>query len=420
MAQKIPVLITCKEFIDDSYPENNKEIIVSYNDNKVKKRIKLNKNEILYTNEIYNIIMILIESSDNLCKDNFLELDPNLFLDNSEIIYEYKSLYILHYSKDRNSSLVSYGSLNKKVGYNLVHSCKVDSSGAPILNLENNKVIGLNIAKECFNDKYYPVIFLKYVLNDLNKINNQIGITLQIEEGDLNKEIYFLDNTIDYEDKNGNKSSHNKLKELNENNVKLFIGKKEYKYKKYFRPTKTGKYSIILKLNGKIKDCSFMFYNCNNIINIDLSLFNNNNIINMNSMFSGCSKLKFVDLYSINTENVIDMANIFEGCYNLNIIDLSAFRTKKVTSMKNMFYDCREIANLNLSWFNTENVTDMSGMFSICVNLISIDLSNFNTKNVTNMRDMFSSCERLISVNLSSFNTKNVTDMSSMFRYCLI
>ena len=80
----------------------------------------------------------------NIC--NFLELDENLFKNNSEIIYENKPLYILSYQKEK-GVLVSYGSLNKKVSHNLIHLCKVEesSSGAPILNLENNKVIGIHI-----------------------------------------------------------------------------------------------------------------------------------------------------------------------------------------------------------------------------------------------------------------------------------
>ena len=64
---------------------------------------------------------------------------------------------------------------------------------------------------------------------------------------------------------------NNYIKELNENNTKLFIDNNEYKYKKYFQPKKEGKYSIVLKLDTNIKDCSFMFYNCKNIIEIDLS-----------------------------------------------------------------------------------------------------------------------------------------------------
>ena len=38
-----------------------------------------------------------------------------------------------------------------------------------------------------------------------------------------------------------------------------------------------------------MSDCSCMFGECANIINIDLSSFNTKNVTNMFGMFSGCS-----------------------------------------------------------------------------------------------------------------------------------
>ena len=251
-------------------------------------------------------------------------------------------------------------------------------------------------------------MFLKYILNDLNHIKNQINIILDIKEYNLNEDIYFLNN-IETE------NNHYNLKELNENNVKLFIDGKEHKFQKYFRPNEIGKYSIILKLNEIIKDCSFMFYKCKNIINIDLSSFNNNNIDNMNSMFSGCSDLKFVDLYSIDTKNVTDMSNMFEGCSRLNFLDLSGFNTEKVTSMKNMFEGCESLTEINLYSFNTKNVTDMSQMFFNCIHLINCNLSTFKTKKVQNMESMFFWCGSLKEINLSNFNINKVKNKTKMF-----
>ena len=83
-----------------------------------------------------------------------------------------------------------------------------------------------------------------------------------------------MDNTdgiYNYYDK---KCKHNNLKELNESNTELYIDNTNYKYKKYFKPEKEGIYSIKLKFkNISIKDCSFMFCDCNNIIGIDLYFF---------------------------------------------------------------------------------------------------------------------------------------------------
>ena len=137
MNKKIPVLITTSKHI------NTNEIIKSMDENKLQKKIKLNKNKIIYNNKEYNITMIEINLNDNLNKNHFSELDENLFTDNSKLLYENKSLYILYYSFEEKTS-ITYGFLNKKQGNNLFHSCNTYSEGVPILNLENNRVIGLN------------------------------------------------------------------------------------------------------------------------------------------------------------------------------------------------------------------------------------------------------------------------------------
>ena len=394
--KKIPVLIIPSSIIYEN------EIIASMDENKLQKKINLNKNKIINNNNKYNISIIEISLDDNLNKNNFLELDENLFTDNAKILYENKSLYCLSYSYEKKAS-ISYGVLNKKIGHNLIHSCKINSGGGPILNLENNRVIGLNL-RNYTNEG----IFLKYILNDLNQIKNQITIIMDIEEENLKEDIYFLNNI-----EIGN--NHPNLKELNENNVKLFINGVEHKFQKYFRPNEIGKYSIILKFNENIKDCSYMFYNCNNIINIDLSSFNNNFIDNMNSMFSGCFHLEYVDLYSIDTKNVTDMSNIFKGCYCLNFLDLSGFNTEKVTNMKNMFDHCQNLKEINLCSFNTKNVIDMSRMFYHCVKLINCNLFTFRTKNVQSMEYMFFWCGNLKKIDLSNFNINKVKNKNNMF-----
>ena len=213
---KISVLMTSWNAINEFYSSDN--LILFFDNYKTQKTIKMNKNRILYSSDKFNLTIIEIKPEDNLNICNFLELDENLFKNNSEIIYENKPLYVLSYQKEK-GVLVSYGSLNKKVSHNLIHLCKVEesSSGAPILNLENNKVIGIHISSQK-NPYYNKGTFLKYPINDLNKIKNQIQINVVVNENDINKEVYFLNQDNNY------------IKELNENNTKLFIDNNEYKY----------------------------------------------------------------------------------------------------------------------------------------------------------------------------------------------
>ena len=115
---------------------------------------------------------------------------------------------------------------------------------------------------------------------------------------------------------------------------------------------------------------------------------------------------------------VTDMVQMFYNCSNLITLDVSNFDTSQVTNMGNMFYSCYSLKTLDVSNFDTSKVTDMSYMFSNCQNLTTLDLSNFNTINVTNMKFMLSGCYSLTTLNLSNFNTSNVTNMVQMFYYC--
>ena len=112
----------------------------------MQKQIKINDNRKIYTNEKYDTTIIeIIKDKDEI--DNFLELDDNIF---NEYINVYnKSIYVIQYPKIGYSqeASVSYGILKDiQDEYNIIHYCctQSGSSGSPILNLENNKVIGIH------------------------------------------------------------------------------------------------------------------------------------------------------------------------------------------------------------------------------------------------------------------------------------
>lgn len=72
-------------------------------------------------------------------------------------------------------------------------------------------------------------------------------MTINVENNDINKNIYFLDNT-DGSSFNGVSHLHDNLKELNESNTDLYINDDKFKYQKYFVPKKEGIYSIKLNI----------------------------------------------------------------------------------------------------------------------------------------------------------------------------
>ena len=278
----------------------------------------------------------------------------------------------------------------------------------------------------------------------VNKYKNEILIFININEENINKEVYFLDN-YEYTDNEGIKHYHDNLDELNEYNTKIKINKKKLKYQKFFIPKKKGIFTIKLKFKVNLINCSYMFagcenieniifynfnseyitnmkkmfYDCNSISRINLESFKTKNVLDMNNMFNGCNKLLSLEIKNFNTKNVTNMSGMFSYCNNLsNIKFSSSFDTSNVENMSDMFSYCTNLENINLSSFKTTKVTNMSCMFKFCENLKELDLSSFNTSNVTNMGNMFSDCVNLVNLNLSNFDTQNVTSMRAMFSNC--
>ena len=166
--KKFPVLITSAVIIDEEYIKNNDIIKIKFKDSLVEIK-DLKKNRIIYTNNniVYPITIIEIKEEDNI-NNKFLELDDDLFKDYSEKnIYIGSSIYILQNIRQfydetlpyEESPFVSYGYLkNISIDRNatLIHLCSTEngSIGSPILNLLNNKVIGIHEGAKKKNFNY--------------------------------------------------------------------------------------------------------------------------------------------------------------------------------------------------------------------------------------------------------------------------
>ena len=61
----------------------------------------------------------------------------------------------------------------------------------------------------------------------------------------------------------------------------------------------------------------YMFANCLSLINLDLSNFDTQNVINMGNMFSNCPSLKNIDLSNFNTQNSTKVSDLFYSCSSL-------------------------------------------------------------------------------------------------------
>ncbi len=153
----LPVLITNNHIINESILNKKKKISLTINN--LDKTIILDNRE-TYTDKKYDITIIQIKEEDGI--NDYLEIDENIN-HKSELTYEGESIYLLHYPQSE-EIFVSYGiikNVEKKIIYNFNHLCSTDrgSSGGPILNLSNNKIIGIHKAT-VKNDNYNIGLFL--------------------------------------------------------------------------------------------------------------------------------------------------------------------------------------------------------------------------------------------------------------------
>ena len=339
----IKVLITNHHLINDKYLETNKIIKLSLNDDKIIKTINIDNNKRrIYSNKKYDTTIIEIIENDKLDEVQYLTTDQNIFTDYSEVYCEGKTIYNISYPNG-NKSRVSYGIINKIDKYNIFHFCNTDkgSSGSPLLNLANNQVIGIHKGTSS-HFEFNNGVLLKEPINEFTKNKgaplNEIKIKIKASEDISEKVVYFLDNT----------KLHDNLKELNKTNVELFINGTKREYSKCFEPEKSGINEIKLKFSILMKDCSCMFYDCKNIIDIDFSHFITENVKYMNSMFAGC-ELKNINLSSFNTEQLVSMEKIFSHCFFLNYVDLSSFNGTKLIYFEKLFNESNGFIEIKIN-----------------------------------------------------------------------
>ena len=170
----LPVLITNNHIINkDILYQKNAKILIDIKDRSDLIQLDLN-NRIKYTNQEYDITIIEIIEIDKIY--NFLELDDNIINDiifntNNNKMYTKETIYAIQYPEEKLS--VSYGILDKiyeDKKYLFIHKCgtKSGSAGCPILNIYNNKVIGVHFAG---GRDFNKGIFLNYPINEFIKLN---------------------------------------------------------------------------------------------------------------------------------------------------------------------------------------------------------------------------------------------------------
>ena len=134
-------------------------------------------------------------------------------------------------------------------------------------------------------------------------------------------------------------------------------------------------------------------------------------------LFNDCNELEEVDLSEIDTTNSSDLKRMFAGCKKLPEIDVSRFNTSNARSMYWMFRNCQTVKSLDVSGFDTSNVVNMYGMFVNVSAATTITLGErFDTSNVMDYRYMFSGDSSLLTIYaIYDFTVTNGSQSSNMF-----
>ena len=177
----LPVLITCHHILGEKDILNGQKIIFTLNDDKITYSILINNERKTYTNEMYNITIIEILKKDGLDSKSFLDLDIGITSDKVENKYIKEEVYLIGYNKE--NMLYSLGLIRTiQDKYRIIHSCSSGpgTSGSPILNLKNYRVIGVHIGANTKN-RFNIALLIIEAINDFNnsikgknKLNNII------------------------------------------------------------------------------------------------------------------------------------------------------------------------------------------------------------------------------------------------------
>jgi hypothetical protein len=166
----LPVLITNKYVLDENNIKINDIIHLSFNNDQIIRTIKITNSRKAYIDEDLDITIIEIKPNEDQIYD-YLEID-----DYNNKNYKNEEICILEYP---NETSLSFGKLIEINDRNINHNCptKYDSSGSPIINLSNNRIIGIHKGVNKLNKNIQMGTLIKYVIERFNKAYPQKNIT---------------------------------------------------------------------------------------------------------------------------------------------------------------------------------------------------------------------------------------------------
>ena len=441
----LPVLITTTDLIGKNELEVSKKIKFILENTTYE--LDINEERKTYINEDkYKIVIIEIKSEDNLNISKFFDFEQREKLDTGEfigvIVNNIKEKFLEYFT-------CKISNINDN-GYNMEYTCnnKINNNqliGNPIINIENNKILGIqknvgsgiilyNPIKEFMEGDKKKDELAKSIYQSLKKTFT-LKSTIKIDQAKLDKEIGILYLLPD-------KPGITVLKIFGEEFVKnnkdkckiiLYDNEKDEEFEHDLCAfldlnfidsinSRRKLFKLFLVQTDYFYDLSFMFYQCFTLMSVDgLPGLYYDQVTNMKSMFHSCLLLQELDIANINTAEVKDMSFMFERCASLQFLDLSGWKTSNVKSMKGMFEACEKLEEIQgIGEWDLSNLKDVSFMFNFCKKLTDFPgIENWNTGAITTMDNIFKEMRSISAFpDLSKWDIKNVKALSGVFCNC--
>ena len=297
---RLPVLVTNNHVLKNKDIKEGKIIKFSTNNEENKFEIKIDSNRKKYTDENFDITFIEIKKDiDKININSFLDIDDDIFDENYENLLDKKSVYLLHYPhgnlSEYSSGVIKGFFADEKFSFR--HSCQTEkgSSGSPIINLLNHKVIGIHKGYKK-NLKYNIGTLLKEPIKDFySSITNP-----KLAQLSFSSSINF-----DYNFAN---------RELNE-----FLKESLYNIDNHSKMFSIYYSSSYLESIGFIANLKFL----KNIFGLIKNYINRKNLTEVNPSYKS---LIFRDLYNKIIEQINDIKYQMEN-YNFNKININDLST---------------------------------------------------------------------------------------------
>ena len=170
----LKVLMTNNHVLNENDIKIGQTIKFSINNDDKFFNIFIDNTRKTYTNNYYDVTIIEIKEYDKIDEKSFFDLDKQIFEENAYEIYKKCQIFLLHYPKGIKAE-ISNGTIKSITEDNktILHFCDTSggSSGSPIINKANFKVIGIHKGAPEGAKNYNLGILLKYPIEKYKEEN---------------------------------------------------------------------------------------------------------------------------------------------------------------------------------------------------------------------------------------------------------